>query len=250
MSDLPKVSCVMPACYGEIALLSVQSFLGQTYQGELELIVLDNNVEGKTIENLLPTDPRIKYHRCDRAAVGALRNMGNAYATGDIIANWDCDDWYHPERVGQQLGKLIGTGKAVTGMHSIYYYDCSNGSTYKYWYDPGRPHPPYACGSSMVYLKSWWESHKFVEQGVEDLPFSTAALAAKQLDSIDGAELLVARAHSDSTCFPTQLGKHKQFPAVPKSDLPTAFYAAIAPPKVAAKPKQKAKAATTPIQEN
>jgi glycosyltransferase involved in cell wall biosynthesis len=249
MSDLPKVSGVLPVgCGDRFFLVAAQSFLASTYDGELELILLDNSAT--SIEALIPDDPRVRYYACQRMPVGALRNLGTSYATGTIIVNLDEDDWSHPERVGEQVGRLLGTGKAVTGMHSIYYYETGNGTTYKYWYEPNRPHPPYACGSSMCFTKTWWESHKFVETGVEDLPFSTAALAAKQLDSIDGSQLLVARAHNDSTCYPTQLGKHRQFPAVPKSDLPPAFYAAIKQKVVAAKPKPKAKAATAPTQES
>jgi glycosyltransferase involved in cell wall biosynthesis len=243
VSDLPKVSAVLPACYGDMALMAVQSFLAQTYSGELELIILDNNADGHTIEDKLPTDSRIQYHRVARQPVGALRNAGNALATGDIIANWDADDWSHPERIGQQVGRLLGTGKSVTGYHSIYYY--ANGATYKYYYEPNRTHPPYACGSSQTYLKSWWDAHPYPTTGIEDFAFQSAALYAHQLDSVDGAELLVARAHSDSVCYPTQLGKHRQFPAVPKTDLPSQFYDAIAPKAVASTKNLKTKSKST-----
>jgi len=230
----------MPACYGDMALLAVQCFLTQTYEGELELIVLDNNVEGDTIQDLLPEDDRIHYYRVDKMPVGALRNLGTSYATGDIICTWDCDDWYHPERVSQQVARMQETGKQVTGFHSIYYYDMSNGQTYKYHYEPNRPHPPYACGSSQCYTKAWWMDHKFPATGIEDYLFQLEALNSNELDSIDGAELLVARAHGDSVCAHDQYGRHRQFPPVPHDELPAEFYAAIAP-KAVAKPKSKSK---------
>jgi hypothetical protein len=66
-------------------------------------------------------------------------------------------------------------------------------------------------------------------------------LRAGQLDSTDGSALLVARAHNDSVCPPNKiLGTHRQFPAVPRTDLPKEFYAAIE----VAKPKAKAKSQT------
>ena len=236
MSDLPKVSCVMPACYGKMALVAVQCFMNQTYENR-ELIVVDNNDEGDTIETLLPDDDRIKYHRCQRMPVGALRNLGTSYSIGDAICTWDCDDWYAATRIEEQVARLAESGKAVTGFDSIYYFDVSNGNTFRYFYEPGRAHIPYACGSSQCYLKSWWVNHKFPETGVEDYAFQHEAFENSQLDSIDGAELLVARAHGDSMCFPTQLGIHKQFPAVPQNQLPPEFYSAIAP--AVAKPQQK-----------
>src|SRR5271156_2487566 len=150
---LPKVSCVMPACYGEMALVAVECFLLQTYgeYGELELIVLDNNREGDTIKHLLPKDERIKYYRCSQAPLGALRNQGNALATGDVICNWDCDDWSSADRVEEQVERLVASGKAVTGWHNVFYYDTATGGTYKYLYEwrGGINHPPYALGGSQ-----------------------------------------------------------------------------------------------------
>jgi glycosyltransferase involved in cell wall biosynthesis len=243
MSSLPKVSGLLAVGYEDKYFrVAADAFLSSTYEGELELVILDNNAVPLD-PSLIPDDPRVKYYRCDRMPIGSLRNLATSYATGDICVSLDEDDWSHPERVGQQVGRLLGTGKAVTGFHSIYYFNESDRQTYKYWYEPqGRNHPPYACGSSQCYLKSWWEQHKYPETGVEDYPFQLAALHANQLDSVDGAELLVARAHAGSLSFPTQLGKHRQFPAVHKDELPKEFYLAIAPkveaPKAAAKPKK------------
>jgi hypothetical protein len=53
--------------------------------------------------------------------------------------------------------------------------------------------------------------------------------------------MLVARAHGDSVCHPHQLGNHRQFPSVPKDELPIEFYDAVSKPapapKVVTKPK-------------
>lgn len=243
MSSLPKVSGLLLVGYGDKYFrVAADAFLSSTYEGELELILLDNN-ETPLDPSLIPDDPRVVYFHSDRKPIGALRNLATSYATGDVCINLDEDDWSSPDRVSQQVGRLLSTGKAVTGFHSIYYYNESDRSTYKYWYEPkNRNHPPYACGSSQCYLKAWWEQHKYPETGTEDHPFQLAALHANQLDSVDGAELLVARAHAGSLSFPTQLGKHQQFPAVHKDELPKEFYRAIAPkaaaPKVIAKPKK------------
>jgi glycosyltransferase involved in cell wall biosynthesis len=217
--------------------------MNQTYENR-ELIVVDNNDDGDTIETLLPDDDRIKYYRCQRMPVGALRNLGTSYSSGDIICTWDCDDWYAATRIEEQVARLAESGKAVTGFDSVYFYDTSNGNTFRYFYEPGRAHIPYACGSSQCYLKSWWENHKFPATGVEDYAFQHEAFENDQLDSIDGAELLVARAHGDSMCFPAQLGIHKQFPSVSQNQLPPEFYSAIAP--AVAKPQKKV---TVPTQE-
>ena len=218
----------MPVGAGErFYPVAAASFLSQTYAGELELVVIDNS---DTAITNLPDDPRIKYHRSDRLSVGALRNLGTSLSTGEVCVSIDEDDWSHPDRVATQVERLQSTGKAVTGFHSILYFEISNGNTYRYHYDrSGRPHIPYACGSSQCYLRSWWDTHKFPESGIEDFAFQQEALHANQLDSTDGAQLLVARAHDDSECYPRQLGIHQQFPSVAKDELPPEFYAALTP---------------------
>jgi hypothetical protein len=242
MSDLPKVSGILPVgCGDRYFQVAMSAFLAQTYEGELELVVVDNS--DKPIEDLLPDDDRIKYFRSDRLPVGALRNAGTSYATGDICITIDEDDYSHPDRVAHQVGRLLTTGKSVTGFHALYYYDTSNGQTYKYWYElPPRNHIPYACGSSQCYTKAWWDKHKFPTTGIEDYAFQLEAMQHNQLDSTDAGQLLIVRAHSDSVCFPTQLGVHRQFPAVPADALPKEFYAAI---KTATAPTAKATQKTT-----
>lgn len=238
MSEYPKVSGVLPVGHGDrFFRVAMNAFLSQDYAGELELVIVDNN--DVPIEALLPDDDRIVYIRCERMGVGALRNLGTESATGDIIVSIDEDDWSGPARISTQVSRLASTGKAVTGFHDLYYFDTSDGNTYRYHYDPNRPHQPYACGSSQMYLKSWWTQHRFNATGIEDHPFGTEALNAGQLDSCSGAQLLVARAHGTSVCPATQLGRHRQFPSVPKEELPAEFYAAIAPPQAKAKPRSK-----------
>lgn len=75
------------------------------------------------------------------------------------------------------------------------------------------------------------------KRGQTDEQHKWEALHANQLDSIDGGQLLVARAHDTSVCHPTQLGSHRQFPSVPKDELPAEFFEAIKP-KAAVKPKK------------
>lgn len=243
MTALPKVSGILPVGAGDKYFrVAMNAFLTQRYEGELELVVVDNSDE--PIEALLPDDERIKYVRCERMPVGALRNHGTSFATGDICVSIDEDDWSHHDRLAVQVQRLIDTGKAVTGFHSILYYAVVDGSTYRYWYETsGRNHPPYACGSSQMYTRAWWEKHPFPATGVEDYTFGSEALHHGQLDSCNGEHLLVARARTDSMCAPTQLGVHRQFPAVATDELPREFYAAIAESASAIAPaKARAKA--------
>ena len=226
----PSVSVVMPCGYGDRYFrVALNCFLNQTYEGQLDIIILDNNDVGKTIEHLLPADTRIKYRRCKRMTNGELRNLGNSYAAGEIICNFDEDDWYAPDRVAVQVKRLQDTGKAVTGFHNILFYDMDSGRHWRYTFlpEPTTRTPLYACGTSQMYLRTWWEKHRYpnISKG-EDYQFQKEALDAKQLDSIDAGLLAVARAHADSTsparsCFGTP-----QFRGASSTQFPSGFHSA------------------------
>ena len=231
---LPRVSCILPTGYGEkYVFQAIQCFLDQTYEGELELVVVDNN--DRQIKNRLPEDVRIDYVPCFRMPVGALRNLGTHHATGEVCINWDEDDYSAPERVTQQVSRLVESTNAVTGWDSLLYWDEDAQKGYRYLYESsGRNHPPYACGTSQCYWKSWWEQHKFVEVGVEDFPFSDAALHSGQLDSCDAGVLCVARIHKQNICSKKSALGHKQFPAVERSQFPQQFFDAMKASKLGA----------------
>jgi glycosyltransferase involved in cell wall biosynthesis len=227
---LPSVSVVMPVGYGDkYFAVALNCFLNQTYDllydGQLEIVVVDNS--DKPIRHLLPDDERIKYHRRERMSVGALRNVGTKLATGEICFSGDEDDWSSADRIAEQVDRLVGSGKSVTGFHNLLYWDTAIEKAHKYFYEvSGRNHPPYAMGTSQCYLKSWWAKYPFPEgQRAEDFGFQQEALHRSQLDSTDCGQLCVARAHRDSQC-PPQFG-HKQFPAVSNNDLPKEFFDAI-----------------------
>jgi glycosyltransferase involved in cell wall biosynthesis len=218
-----KVSCVMPACYSDRYVgLAIQCFFNQTHENR-ELVVLDNNRPGESIEHVVPDDRRITYVRCEPMTIGTLRNLGASHATGDVVVNWDCDDWSHPDRVAFQVGRLQSSGKAVTGFHNILFYNTADAGTYKYSFSRGRVHPPYACGTSQCYTREWWSGHQYRDTSKgEDYYFQREAQYANQLDSCDAEHLCIARAHPDSTC-PPQFG-HSQFPSVPRGTFPEMFF--------------------------
>jgi glycosyltransferase involved in cell wall biosynthesis len=230
----PSVSCVMPCGLGDkYVVTAIQCFLDQTYGGQLELVIVDNN-EGEVKFGVnAPADldqerVSVKYVRAPRAPVGALRNTGIRHATGDVMCIWDEDDWSSKDRVAEQVKRLQESGKAATGWHNVLYFDEVTGGTFKYSYSPGRAHEPYAMGASHCFLKSWWEKHSYVEQGVEDKLFSDEAARAGQLDSCDADQLYVARIHGSNVIRKNQyLGRHKQWPAVERSTFPQSFFAAI-----------------------
>lgn len=222
---LPMVSCILPTGYGEHYVRgAIKCFFDQTYKGELELVVVDNNAA--PIKHLLPPfSLHVTYLRTEKMPVGALRNLGTQVASGEVCITWDEDDWSHPNRVESQVQRLLEQRKAVTGWDTLLFWDEDAQQGYKYLFEPsGKSHPPYACGTSQCYLKSWWEDHKFVEHGIEDHPFSDTALHSGQLDSCDAGVLCVARIHAQNVCSKKQVLGKQQFPAVERSQFPQEFF--------------------------
>src|SRR5256885_1895506 len=135
---LPSVSVIMPVGYGDrYFAVALNCFLNQTYDllydGQLEIVVMDNS--DAPIEDLLPDDSRIKYHRCERMPVGNLRNLGTSLATGEICCSGDEDDWSSADRIAKQVDRLVGSGKSVTGFHNLLYWDTGTKRAYKYFYE-------------------------------------------------------------------------------------------------------------------
>lgn len=95
---LPKISCFC-ATFGRTHCLeeAIESFLRQDYQGEKELVIL-NDFYGQT---LFYDHPEVKiYNQSEHIKpLGAKFNATAALCTGDILCVWEDDDIYLPNRL-------------------------------------------------------------------------------------------------------------------------------------------------------
>jgi glycosyltransferase involved in cell wall biosynthesis len=113
----PLISCIMPT-YNRRALaaLALQSFLSQDYPHR-ELIVVDDGEDA--IGDLFSNASGVKYFRLPaRRPLGAKRNFACQQAGGEIIAQWDDDDWYAPERLSYQAGPILMGQADLTGLEN------------------------------------------------------------------------------------------------------------------------------------
>lgn len=108
----PKVSCVMvTANRTHIAKRAINCFKNQTYPNKELVIVDDGNEDYSDLLGEL-NDNEYIYHKIetdDKVKLGQLRNLSLDVARGEIIAQWDDDDWYHPDRLKKQI-ELIQKG--------------------------------------------------------------------------------------------------------------------------------------------
>ena len=102
------VSCLMVTKQRlDMLRRAVTCFQRQSYP-ERELIVVDDGDDGtmQYVESL--RDNRILYVRPERLdlPLGELRNLALLRAHGKYVAQWDDDDWHHPDRLTAQVTAL------------------------------------------------------------------------------------------------------------------------------------------------
>ena len=106
-SDL--VSCVMvtQASRVNLAKRAMQCFVQQTYKHKELIVVYDEDFGARSIFKAPLGGPRIFPIKAPAGmSLGDLRNFGIARAGGTYIAQWDDDDWHHPERLTEQVATL------------------------------------------------------------------------------------------------------------------------------------------------
>lgn len=128
-----KVSCLCVS-HGRPAQLeqAIALFDRQSYPCR-ELVILLDQADAASISvvsasnvagiNLVLVDS-------SRLRLGQLRNRSLDAATGDVICNWDDDDWHHPRRVEEQVAALQYSGKPATALQRILMYDRKLNNSY------------------------------------------------------------------------------------------------------------------------
>ena len=152
----PLVSCIMPT-YNRRAYVpqAMRSFLQQDYPNR-ELIVIDDGSDA--VEDLVPAAANIRYSRVPhRLSIGAKRNLACQQANGEIIAHWDDDDWYSPDRLRYQVAPIVAGAADLTGLENKFVLELATG---EFWtMDPqlhARMFVENVHGGTLVYRKSVW----------------------------------------------------------------------------------------------
>jgi O-antigen biosynthesis protein len=164
----PLISCMMPTCdRREWVAQAIEYFLRQDYP-ERELLVVDDGAD--RVEDLVPTDARIRYVPLERKLVlGEKRNRACDLARGEIMVHWDDDDWHAPHQLSYQLAELERHGAALCGPSRVLYFDPGHRCAWLYDYARGNR---WVAGNALCYRKELWERNHFAHVGVgEDTRF-------------------------------------------------------------------------------
>jgi glycosyltransferase involved in cell wall biosynthesis len=152
-TSYPMVSCIMPTFNRRPYVpQALQSFLHQDYPNR-ELIVVDDGNDA--IEDLTHELPNVRYFRMPaRKSIGAKRNFACQQAGGDIIAHWDDDDWYSPDRLRYQVEPLLAGVADLTGLETAFVLDLPAG---EFWTTNPQLHQRLFVGNvhggTLVYRK-------------------------------------------------------------------------------------------------
>jgi glycosyltransferase involved in cell wall biosynthesis len=116
---LPGVSCLMVTLDRlTLAKRSIRSFAAQRYEDRELLVVTDGSeVFRRALERYVAAlgleRVRFFYPEGDGLTLGRLRNISMEEARGELICQWDDDDYSHPERLAVQVGHMLDARAAA-----------------------------------------------------------------------------------------------------------------------------------------
>jgi glycosyltransferase involved in cell wall biosynthesis len=113
--DWPLVSCIMPTFNRRAFVpLAIGNFLRQDYPNK-ELIIVDDGSDD--VADLAEGHACVRYLRLGtKTSIGAKRNLACGEARGELIAHWDDDDWYAPDRLRYQAAPILSGEADLTGL--------------------------------------------------------------------------------------------------------------------------------------
>lgn len=186
------VSCIMPTRgRTQYAHMAVACFLRQRWP-EKELIILDD-LEVRSF-SVAPDFEGVHYHIHERPMkIGDKRNRCCALAKGSFVAHFDDDDFSAPERLEDQMDRLLATGAQLTGYSSMV---IERGR--ELWMYTGREN--FALGTSFLYRREFWERYRFrsLQQG-EDSILLGHAQREGVIASAPARHNMLARIHRANT---------------------------------------------------
>jgi hypothetical protein len=122
----PAVSCLMPTYNRRSFVTRAIRYYQQQDYPDCELLILDDGED--RVEDLVPADdPSIRYLRLDqRATIGRKRQIAAEHAAGDVLVQWDDDDWFGPTRVSRQVAPLATGAADISGILKGYLFDLTS----------------------------------------------------------------------------------------------------------------------------
>lgn len=155
---LATITCLMPT-YGrpDLAARAIACFMRQDHP-RAELVVIDDGPE--SLAELMPDDSRVRHLRLEtRRSIGAKRNLGAEAGRGELLANWDDDDWYAPWRLAYQAEQLQAGAAEVCGLDRLLYFQPATGQAWRYTPPPGMR--AWLADPTLLFTRELWARNPF-----------------------------------------------------------------------------------------
>jgi glycosyltransferase involved in cell wall biosynthesis len=186
------VSCITPTFNRrEFWPRCIECFQRQDYP-DLEWVIVDDGTD--PIKDLLPSDPRIRYHHeLPKRNHGEKMNRCCELAKGEFVIVFDDDDWYAPDRITRQVAPFADPNVLVTGTSRLYYYLHGTKQAYRYhnW-----TQVPWLAAFAL--RKSVWENRKFDPLRCGADTSMIKSIPPNQRGDLNDLSLLVASLHPNN----------------------------------------------------
>jgi len=164
----PAVSCLMPTYNRRPFVARAIRFYQEQDYPDRELLIVDDGED--RVEDLVPADdPSIRYLRLDhRATIGRKRQIACEHASGDVLVQWDDDDWFGPTRVSRQVAPIAAGAADISGILKGYLFDLTSFR----FYGGGPPlhegqlHAWIVAGTLAVTRHAWMSSGGYPDSSI------------------------------------------------------------------------------------
>ena len=176
----PPVSCLMPTYNRRsFAAKAIDAFLLQDYP-QRELVILDDGED--PIRDLVPSESSVRYHRLSaRSTIGRKRQLLCDMADGDVLVQWDDDDWYSPARLRREVAPLIAGAADISGILQGYLVDTQ---AMRFWrgelpLHEGRLHAAIVAGTLAFTRAAWRATAGYPDRSIgEEVGLLEAVIAS------------------------------------------------------------------------
>ncbi len=202
VSGPPLVSCIMPTRdRPEFAMQAVRYFLRQDWPAT-ELVI----IEGGTpqLAGLLPNDPRIRLvSPGTNRSIGGMRNYACELARGEIVAQWDDDDWHGPQRLSRQVAPIVTGAAEITALRDCPLFELDSWQCWRWSAELHRRMLVRdVLGGTLVFRRQVWQRlARYPDRSLaEDAAFLDQAVRRQaRLTALGGTGLYVYIRHGGNT---------------------------------------------------
>jgi glycosyltransferase involved in cell wall biosynthesis len=182
------VSCIC-ATYNRRRFLPylLHIYKSQTYPAnKRELVILDDSPTPNhdVIEEFKKKNPQenINYnYLSEKLTLGKKRNELNKLSKGDIIINFDDDDYYPPDKVKFTVTKMMSMKADVAGSSEIYIYFTQT----KQMMVSGPFSNCHSTNGTIAYKRSWLKGGDNIFNRTSERKYNDDATKAEEKDFLD-----------------------------------------------------------------